>query len=139
MVIIFFYQASLNKFHLLSFAMSTYRPISPYFFMFGITLTLVLSLVGAIIISIVTSSTVIDNRMANIRNDIRCDTITIREGLRSPLTQKALEGAISYDPGSNSLVYSDGSQTFNAGWNNPASTVIFRPGFTGTTPGVYAD
>src|SRR5690349_4991123 len=51
--------------------------------------------------------------MANVRKDIRADTLTVRESIRLPPTQTLLQGAISYNPGTNAVQYSNGSQVFD--------------------------
>src|SRR5689334_19776452 len=76
---------------------------------------------------------------ANIRKDIRCDTISVRESLQLPLNQTLLKGAISYNPSSNSIQFSDGSQVLDVGATLPGSVYVFRPGYTGSSGSIFGD
>jgi len=103
-------------------------------------LVVVVSLSGSIVVGYLTGvHTLKMSASALVRNDIRADTIKVREAMILPASQTSTKGAIAYNGASNSITYSNGITSFDVGSNLPGSVLTFRPGYTGSSLSIFSD
>jgi len=69
----------------------------------------------------------------NIKRDIITDTISVRDTLILPQTQRLVKGGLSYNPLNDVIQYSDGLVTRGVGTSLPGGTFVFRPHYVGPT------